>query len=97
MADSLDYKDMQIQLTDLGAIILNSDGTMMKIDNWHELTEHEQGKALRVIAKRNAKRKAQLEAQQREEGNTDNGVSVGNKPTEAEEESGEVLAIENGN
>ena len=94
MADSLDYKDMQIQLTDLGAIILNSDGTMMKIDNWHELTEHEQGKALRVIAKRNAKRKAQLEAQQREEVKTDDG---GNKPAEEEEGGGEVLAIEDGN
>ena len=64
MTDALDddLKDLNIQLSELGAIIINSDGTMSKIANWHELTTQEQVKALRVIAKRNARRKRDLEA-----------------------------------
>ena len=64
MTDALDddLKDLNIQLSELGAIIINSDGTMSKIANWHELTKQEQVKALRVIAKRNARRKRELEA-----------------------------------
>ena len=64
MTDALDddLKDLNIQLSELGAIIINSDGTMSKIANWHELTTQEQVKALRVIAKRNARRKMDLEA-----------------------------------
>lgn len=62
MGDVLDneLQDLNIQLSELGAIIINSDGTMSKISNWHDLTKPEQVKALRVIAKRNAKRKKEL-------------------------------------
>ncbi len=63
MADTLgdELKDLNIQLSELGAIIINSDGTMSKIANWHDLTKTEQVKALRVIAKRNARRKKELQ------------------------------------
>ena len=62
-----EYKDMTIQLTELGAIIVNSDGTLSKVENWKELTPPEQARVLRVIANRNAKRRLALEQEQREE------------------------------
>ena len=54
MGDESEFKDIQIQLTELGAIILNLDGTISKVENWQKLTPAEQAKTLRVIAKRNA-------------------------------------------
>ena len=59
-----EYKDMTIQLTELGAIIVNSDGTLSKVENWKELTPLEQARILRVIANRNAKRRLALEQEQ---------------------------------
>ena len=85
MGDPLvEFKDVNIQLTELGAIIINSDGTMSKIENWNELTDLEKARSLRLIAKRNAKRKAQLEQME-------------NQPKDRSEmeESQETLAIEN--
>lgn len=91
--DSDELKDMNIQLSELGAIIINSDGTMSKISNWHELTKPEQVKALRVIAKRNAKRKKDLISQTESE---DGGVTdVGSAGKDEEEGEKEILAIEN--
>eukprot|EP01031_Cornospumella_fuschlensis_P036104 gene36104-43780_t len=51
-----------IKLDELGPIILNSDGTISRIKNWHELSDHERRTSLRRIAKRNQERKHQLEA-----------------------------------
>ena len=87
MGDALndELKDLNIQLNELGAIIINSDGTMSKISNWHELTKPEQVKALRVIAKRNKKRKEELEA----------ATETQNVEQPEEEQDSEVLMIEN--
>lgn len=48
-------------LEDLGPVILNSDGTMSRIPNWKDLTDIEKDKTFRLITKRNAKRKQELE------------------------------------
>ena len=86
-ATSGEFEGMSVQVTELGAIIINSDGTMSKVENWKELTPAEQAKTLRVIAKRNAKRKAIL--QQQQENSTDTSESI------AQNKQGEIFAIEN--
>ena len=50
-----------IKLDELGPIIVNLDGTLSRIPNWHEMTEGEQQKTLRLIAIRNKKRITDLE------------------------------------
>ena len=59
---------------------------MSKISNWHELTKPEQVKALRVIAKRNKKRKKELE---------ESAIKTQNEEQTEEEQDSEVLMIEN--
>jgi len=51
-----------VKLDDLGPVVLNEDGTMSRIANWHAMTEREQEVTRRRIGKRNAERKAALEA-----------------------------------
>ena len=51
------FSNYNIQLDGLGAIIINSDGTMSRISNWQELTPPEQVKALKLISRRNEKRR----------------------------------------
>jgi hypothetical protein len=66
-------------LSNLGPIIINLDGTMARIPNWLELTEHEQAKTMRVIAKRNKVRKeAMLEAAAVAEGSAEKSAEEGN-------------------
>lgn len=89
MSAESEFKDMTVQLTELGAIIINSDGTMSKVENWKELTSAEQAKTLRVIAKRNTRRKAALEAQEVQEVQQNGEID---KAVESKDE--EVLAIE---
>ena len=54
----------KVRMDNLGPIVLNEDGTMSRITNWHEMTEREQENTLRVIGKRNAKRRQALEQKQ---------------------------------
>lgn len=54
----------KLSLDDLGPIIINSDGTTRRINNWDKLTKAEQEKTLRVISKRNKKRLEILKKQQ---------------------------------
>jgi len=56
-----------VTLDAMGPIILNEDGSMSRITNWHEMMEHEQKNTLRIIAKRNAQRRAKLLAKQEQE------------------------------
>lgn len=49
-----------LKFDELGPIILNADGTMARIPNWIELCESERETAIRLISKRNARRKAEL-------------------------------------
>lgn len=58
-----------VALDHLGPIVLNLDGTVSRITNWDEMTEEEQKRTLRVVAKRNKARRAKLQA----EGGTEGG------------------------
>ena len=51
-----------VKLDKLGPVVVNSDGTLSRIANWHEMTEAEQQKTLRVVGKRNQSRMAALKA-----------------------------------
>ncbi|BFZ58420.1 hypothetical protein PYCC9005_005482 [Savitreella phatthalungensis] len=51
----------RISLDVLGPMVINSDGSVSRIANWHDLTEAEQARILRVIARRNAARRQALE------------------------------------
>jgi len=87
-----EFSDLNIQFTDLGVIIINSDGTMSKIENWQDLSKPEQVKALRVISKRNERRKAELKQKQETEAG-DQGI----KEDEVIKEDQETLLLENKN
>ena len=45
-----------VVLDHLGPVVVNTDGTLSRIANWAELSEHEQKVSLRRIAKRNVER-----------------------------------------
>ena len=84
-----DCEGMNIQITELGVIIINTDGTLSKIPNWHELTDGERKKAFRLIAKRNQRRREVL-IQEQERGQEleqteaeSNGVAARRKAVEA--------------
>ena len=49
-----------ITLDELGPIILQEDGRLGRLSNWHDMTEPEQAATLRFVAKRNAKRRQAL-------------------------------------
>jgi hypothetical protein len=63
----LEVNGSSVKLDKLGPIIINSDGTTQRISNWDKLSEIEQKKAWRIIAKRNKKRLEALNAQQANE------------------------------
>lgn len=52
--------ELQLKFDALGVIVLASDGTMFRIRNWNEMIESERRTTVRLIAKRNAKRKEEL-------------------------------------
>ncbi len=66
-----------ISFAELGPIILNTDGTIRRIDNWKTLTKQEQETTWRRIQKRNAQRREQLllEQEQRKEAEQSNNQS----------------------
>ena len=49
------------KLQDLGPIIINSDGSMSRIPNWATMDDNEKATAQRLIAKRNERRKKELQ------------------------------------
>ncbi|CAL1166519.1 unnamed protein product, partial [Cladocopium goreaui] len=51
-----------VKMDHLGPVILNDDGSMRRIANWREMTEHERQVALRRIGQRNQRRLAKLTA-----------------------------------
>jgi hypothetical protein len=55
-----------MKLDILGPIIINTDGTTRRIDNWDTLTEKEKEVTWRRIRKRNAERREMLEAKFKE-------------------------------
>jgi len=55
-----------IRLEEIGPIILNTDGTTRRIDNWDTLTAREKEVTWRRISKRNEERRQMLLKQQEE-------------------------------
>merc|ERR1711920_1000534 len=49
-----------IKMDKLGPVVVNTDGSLSRINNWHEMIESEQQKTLRIIGKRNQQRLAKL-------------------------------------
>lgn len=56
----------KVKLDKLGPVVLNTDGSMSRITNWHTMTEAEQANTWRIISKRNEKRRKELLAQGKE-------------------------------
>ncbi|KAJ3302498.1 hypothetical protein HDV03_004921 [Kappamyces sp. JEL0829] len=49
-----------LRLDELGPVVVNEDGTLSRITNWHQLSESEQKNTMRVLAKRNQQRLGKL-------------------------------------
>jgi hypothetical protein len=49
-----------IQFAEMGPVIINTDGTTRRIDNWDQLTEKEREVTWRRISKRNEERRKKL-------------------------------------
>jgi hypothetical protein len=49
-----------LQLNELGPVVINEDGTISRISNWHEMSETERENVKRVLVKRNNQRLARL-------------------------------------
>lgn len=56
-----------IRLEEMGPIILNTDGTTRRIENWDNLTEREREVTWRRISKRNEERRQKLLQEQEEQ------------------------------
>ena len=56
-----------ITFEEMGPVIINSDGTTRRIDNWDQMTKGEQEVAWRRIAKRNEERREVLLERQQEQ------------------------------
>ena len=80
-----------IKIDKLGPIIINSDGTMSRIENWANLSDRERENSLRLIAKRNKLRREALQAKENHE-----NVSSEIQPESQviENSDGEILALE---
>ncbi|CAO3678884.1 unnamed protein product [Umbelopsis vinacea] len=51
------------KLSELGPVVINENGTMSRIDNWHEMSDIEKANVNRILLKRN---KARLEKLRKE-------------------------------
>ncbi|PWN39877.1 hypothetical protein IE81DRAFT_272985, partial [Ceraceosorus guamensis] len=49
-----------VKLDQLGPVVINTDGSISRINNWEELSEAERATTLRLLAKRNAERVSAL-------------------------------------
>ncbi|KAG1043243.1 hypothetical protein G6F46_014355 [Rhizopus delemar] len=56
---SVDINDTY-KLKELGPVVVNEDGTISRINNWHEMTEIEKNNVNRILLKRNRQRLAKL-------------------------------------
>ncbi|TIA89809.1 hypothetical protein E3P99_01886 [Wallemia hederae] len=57
-----------ISLDHLGPMVVNSDGTLSRINNWEGLSQIEKDKTLRLIVKRNRQRLETLKANEEKNG-----------------------------
>eukprot|EP00439_Symbiodinium_sp_Y106_P013295 s7788_g1.t3 len=56
-----------VKMDRLGPLVINTDGSIARINKWHEMTEHEQTNTLRVLGKRNKMRLAKLQQELHED------------------------------
>ncbi|KAF9093351.1 hypothetical protein BGX27_001621 [Mortierella sp. AM989] len=63
----LEVNGQDIKLDILGPVVVNENGTISRIDNWHEMTEIEKANTRRILLKRNAQRLTRLRAEQQQE------------------------------
>mmetsp|Transcript_16491 Transcript_16491/g.36333 ORF Transcript_16491/g.36333 Transcript_16491/m.36333 type:complete len:167 (+) Transcript_16491:206-706(+) len=56
-----------ISFQEMGPVIINTDGTTRTIDNWDQMSKHEQEVAWKRISKRNEQRRKALLAQEQEQ------------------------------
>ncbi|KAF9992034.1 hypothetical protein BGZ79_003614, partial [Entomortierella chlamydospora] len=61
--NQLEVNGQDLKLDLLGPVVVNEDGTMSRIDNWHEMAEIEKANVRRILLKRNAQRLAKLRAE----------------------------------
>ncbi|KAI7904649.1 uncharacterized protein BX663DRAFT_430962 [Cokeromyces recurvatus] len=50
------------KLKELGPVVINEDGSMSRINNWHEMADIEKANVNRILLKRNRERLAKLKA-----------------------------------
>lgn len=62
-ATQIEVGGESVKLEELGPIIVNEDGTMRRITNWHTLTKGEQLGTIKAISKRNKRRLDKLKEQ----------------------------------
>lgn len=67
MDDQKDRYEACFKMDSLGPMIINTDGTIQRVSNWHELTPEEQAKTFRLICARNKKRIEALKQKEEEE------------------------------
>lgn len=56
--------DQSAKLKDLGPVVVNPDGSLSRISNWHAMTDAERQTTMLVIGKRNKLRQDKLKAQE---------------------------------
>ncbi|KAG0291912.1 hypothetical protein BGZ96_004713 [Linnemannia gamsii] len=61
-ASQLEVNGQDIKLDLLGPVVVNEDGTMSRIDNWHEMADIEKANVRRILLKRNNARLTRLRA-----------------------------------
>mmetsp|Transcript_43442 Transcript_43442/g.139624 ORF Transcript_43442/g.139624 Transcript_43442/m.139624 type:complete len:180 (-) Transcript_43442:58-597(-) len=64
-----------IKMDKLGPVVVNVDGTISRISNWHEMIELEQKNTMRIIGKRNQQRLAALRQQQEQQQEPSGGAA----------------------
>merc|ERR1712107_142383 len=52
-----------VKMDKLGPVVVNTDGSISRINNWHEMSELEQKNTLRIIGKRNQQRLVKLKGE----------------------------------
>ncbi|KAK3823822.1 MAG: hypothetical protein J3R72DRAFT_497087 [Linnemannia gamsii] len=60
---TLEVNGQDIKLDLLGPVVVNENGTLSRIDNWHEMADIEKANVRRILLKRNESRLARLRAE----------------------------------
>ncbi|KAF7731235.1 hypothetical protein EC973_000651 [Apophysomyces ossiformis] len=55
------------KLKELGPVVVNEDGSLSRINNWHEMSDIEKSNVNRILLKRNRERLQRLKEKQKDE------------------------------